>query len=426
MLDMKFIRANVEFIQWVANQKKIDVNVEELMALDDTRLALLPEIEDLRSQRNQASAQIATWLQFGQAEEAETGKTCVRAINRALAGLEESFKDTMARLHEMMLLVPNVVSPDTPVGESDADNVELKRVGAIPAFDFAPRDHAALAQDLGILDVGRAVKIAGSRAYILKDAGLRLHRAVQQLALDVLASRGFTLMEVPVFAQTEALVNTGFFPTGRDQTYQLRADDKWLVGTAEVPLISYFANEVVDVEQPLRLAAVSPCFRREVGSAGRDVHGLYRVHQFAKVEQVVLCQNHVETSLAIFDELTRNAEDVLQLLELPYRVVAVCTGDLSQKNYKQVDIETWMPSRHSYGETHSSSVLLDFQARRSNIRYRDSRGQLRFCHTLNNTAIATPRILIPLLENHQRADGSIYIPKALRQYMGDVEEITPA
>ncbi len=189
---------------------------------------------------------------------------------------------------------------------------------------------------------------------------------------------------------------------------------------------SYFANEVVDVEQPLRLAAVSPCFRREVGSAGRDVHGLYRVHQFAKVEQVVLCQNDVETSLAIFEELTRNAEDVLQLLELPYRVVAVCTGDLSQKNYQQVDIETWMPSRHSYGETHSSSVLLDFQARRSNIRYRDSRGQLRLCHTLNNTAIATPRILIPLLENHQRADGSIYIPKALRQYMGDVEEITPA
>ncbi len=426
MLDMKFIRANVEFIQWVANQKKIDLNVEELMALDDTRLALLQEIEDLRSQRNQASAQIATWLQLGQAEEAETGKTRVRVINRALAGLEERFKDTMARLHEMMLLVPNVVSPDTPVGESDADNVELKRVGAIPAFDFAPRDHAALAQDLGILDVGRAVKIAGSRAYILKDAGLRLHRAVQQLALDVLASRGFTLMEVPVFAQTEALVNTGFFPTGRDQTYQLRADDQWLVGTAEVPLISYFANEVVDVEQPLRLAAVSPCFRREVGSAGRDVHGLYRVHQFAKVEQVVLCQNDVETSLAIFDELTRNAEDVVQLLELPYRLVAVCTGDLSQKNYQQVDIETWMPSRHSYGETHSSSVLLDFQARRSNIRYRDSRGQLRFCHTLNNTAIATPRILIPLLENHQRADGSIYIPKALRQYMGDVEEITPA
>lgn len=426
MLDMKFIRANMEFIQWVANQKKIDVNVGELIVLDDTRLALLPKIEDLRSQRNQASAQIATWLQFGQTEEAETGKTRVRAINRALAGLEASLKDTMARLHEMMLLVPNAVSRDTPVGESDANNVELKQVGAIPVFDFAPRDHVALAQELGILDVGRAVKISGSRAYILKDAGLLLHRAVQQLALDVLASRGFTLMEVPVFAHTEALINTGFFPTGRDQTYQLGADDKWLVGTAEVPLISYFANEVVDVEQPLRLAAVSPCFRREVGSAGRDVHGLYRVHQFAKVEQVVLCQNDVETSLAIFDELTHNAEDIVQLLELPYRVVAVCTGDLSQKNYKQVDIETWMPSRHSYGETHSSSVLLDFQARRSNIRYRDSRGQLRFCHTLNNTAIATPRILIPLLENHQRADGSIYIPKALRKYMGEVEEITPA
>lgn len=425
MLDMKFIRANVEFIQWVANHKKIDVNVRELIALDDTRLALLPKVEELRSQRNQASAQIATWLQSGQTEEAEIGKTRVRTINCVLAGLEEHLKHTMARLHEMMLFVPNVVSPDTPVGESDADNVELKQVGEIPAFDFAPCDHVALAQNLGILDVGRAVKISGSRSYILKDAGFRLHRAVQQLAIDVLASRNFTLMEVPVFANTEAMVNTGYFPTGQDQTYHLLADDQWLVGTSEVPLVSYFANEVVDVNQPLRLAAVSPCFRREVGAAGRDVHGLYRVHQFAKVEQVVLCRNDVQTSLTIFDEITRNAEDILQLLELPYRVVSVCTGDLSQKNYKQVDIETWMPSRQSYGETHSSSVLLDFQARRSNIRYRDSRGRLRFCHTLNNTAIATPRILIPLIENHQRADGSIYIPKALRQYMGDVEAITP-
>ena len=425
MLDIKFIRANIELIQRIANQKKIDVKVDELITLDTTRLELLRQVEALRSQRNHVSTQIATWLKTGNMAEAETWKDRGKDVNRELAVLEEQLKYTLAHFDEMMLLIPNVISSDTPLGESDADNVEIRKVGEIPTFDFEPLDHVTLAQNLGILDVGRAVKIAGSRAYILKDAGFQLHRAVQQMALDVLQSRGFTLMEVPMFANTEALVNTGFFPTGRDQTYHLPVDDKWLVGTSEVPLVSYLSDEVIDVEQPLYLAAVSTCFRREVGSAGRDVHGLYRVHQFAKVEQVVLCRNDEETSLALFEQITRNAEDILELLELPYRVVAVCTGDLSQKNYKQYDIETWMPSRYSYSETHSSSMLLDFQSRRSNIRYRDKNGQLRFCHTLNNTAIATPRILIPLLENHQRADGSIYIPSALRKYMDDLAEITP-
>jgi seryl-tRNA synthetase len=254
---------------------------------------------------------------------------------------------------------------------------------------------------------------------------LYLHRAVQQLAIDVLAERGFTILDVPLLMREETLLNTGFFPTGRDQTYELPYDQRWLVGTSEVPLVSYYANEVVDVEEPIRLAAVSNCFRREAGSAGRDVHGLYRVHQFAKVEQVVLCKQDLSISLQMFEAITKNAEDILIMLELPYRIVSVCTGDLSQKNYKQYDIETWMPSRQGYGETHSSSILLDFQARRSNIRYRDADGSLQYCHTLNNTAIATPRILIPLLENHQRPDGSIYIPKALRKYMNGLEELTP-
>ena len=425
MLDIKFIRENAEIVKQAAKAKGIDVSIDELLEIDAERLQLLRKVEQLRHERNESSTTIARLLKEDKAAEANRWKEKVRDINETLAGLESRLSEVERRYKDLMLLVPNIVSPDTPYGESDADNVEIKRVGEPPKFDFPPKDHVALAENLGILDIPRGVKVAGSRGYFLKGAGLFLHRALQQLAIDVLADRGFTVMEVPVLVREDALVNTGFFPLGREQTYELPKDGRWLVGTSEVSLVSYFANEIVDVGEPIRLAAVSHCFRREVGSAGRDVHGLYRVHQFAKVEQVVLCQNDPETSLRMFDEITKNAEDILEMLELPYRIVAVCTGDLSQKNYKQYDIETWMPSRGCYGETHSSSILLDFQARRSNIKYRDQDGQLRYCHTLNNTAVATPRMLIPFLENHQRADGSIYIPKALRKYMNGLEELRP-
>jgi seryl-tRNA synthetase len=425
MLDIRFIRENAEVIQEVAKAKGIDVSVTELLDVDAQRLALLRKVEELRHQRNTGSARIAQLLKEAKTAEANQWKEQVRHINEELARFESQLSEVENRFNELMLLIPNIVSPDTPPGESDADNVEIKRVGEPPKFDFEPKDHVTLAENLGILDIPRGVKVAGSRGYFLKNAGLQLHRAVQQLAIDLLANRGFTVMDVPLLVREEALVNTGFFPTGRDQTYHLEKDQKWLIGTSEAPLVSYYANEIVDVDEPIRLAAVSMCFRREAGSAGRDVHGLYRVHQFSKVEQVVLCRNDLETSLRMFEEITKNAEDILAMLELPYRIVAVCTGDLSQKNYKQYDIETWMPSRNSYGETHSSSILLDFQARRSNIRYRDEGGKLQYCHTLNNTAVASPRILIPLLENHQRPDGSIYIPKALRKYMNGLEELKP-
>ena len=276
-----------------------------------------------------------------------------------------------------------------------------------------------------MIDIPRGVKTAGARNYYLSGAGVLLHRAVQQLAMDLLAAKGFTLLEVPLMVRAEALVNTGFFPLGADQTYRMAEDDRWLVGTAEVPLVAYYDREIVDLTQPIKLAAASLCFRSEVGSAGRDVHGLYRVHQFSKVEQVVLCENSLELSEQLFQEITQNAEELLQLLELPYRVMAVCTGDMSQKTYKQYDIETWMPSRGAYGETHSSSQLLDFQARRSNIRFKDRDGKLQYCYTLNNTMVASPRILIPLLENHQEEDGSIQIPQALRKYMNGLERLTP-
>jgi len=423
MLDIKWIRQNQEQIQETAGRKGIAVSIAELVAADDRRLSLLQEVERLRQERNRITQEIAERIRRQVHEEAERLKLGVKEINRSLSELEQEHREAERRYAEIMLLVPNVVSPDTPEGRSDKENVEVKRVGEPPRFDFEPRDHAALGELHRMIDIPRGVKTAGSRNYYLTGAGVALHRAVQQLALDLLAEQGFSLLEVPLMVRTETLLGTGFFPLGQDQTFRMAEEDKWLVGTSEVPLVSYYRDEIVDVSEPIRLAAASLCFRNEVGSAGRDVHGLYRVHQFSKVEQVVLCEGDPETSERLLQQITANAEEILRLLELPYRVMAVCAGDMSQKTYKQYDIETWMPSRQAYGETHSSSNLLDFQARRANIRYRDEEGKLRFCHTLNNTAVASPRILIPLLENHQEEDGSIRIPLALRKYMNGLERI---
>lgn len=428
MLDMKWIRESTENqkeLQRVADQKGIALSVAELVRLDDQRRTLLLTVEGLRQRRNAISQEISTLVRQGKQEEAERTKQQVKDINMELDEQEALYRKVDADYAQLLVLVPNIVSPDTPVGASDEDNVEIRRVGEPPVFNYEYRDHVTLGEQHRMIDIPRGVKTAGTRSYYLTGIGAMLHRAVQQLAVDMLVAKGFTLMDVPLTVRTEAMENTAFFPLGQDQAFQITEQDKWLVGTSEVPLVSFYSGEVVDVAQPIRLAAASLCFRSEVGSGGRDVHGLYRVHQFAKVEQVVLCEASAEASEQLLQEITANAEELLQKLELPYRVVAVCTGDMSQKTYKQYDIETWMPSRGAYGETHSSSNLLDFQARRSNIRYRDAEGKLRYCHTLNNTAVASPRILIPLMENHQQADGSILIPKALRPYMNGMERIEP-
>ncbi|GJM81809.1 serine--tRNA ligase [Paenibacillus sp. HMSSN-139] len=425
MLDVKWIREHQEQVQTVAEEKGIALSVSELLRWDDQRRALLQETERLRQERNRLTPQIEAQLREQGPEVAAALKEEVKQLNRRLNGLEKELEEAEREYRRLMLLVPSPVSPDTPKGRSDLDNVEVKRAGEPAAFGFIPRDHVALGELHRMIDIPRGVKTAGARNYYLSGTGVLLHRAVQQLAVDLLAAKGFTLLEVPLMVRSEALVNTGFFPLGADQTYRMAEDDRWLVGTAEVPLVSYFDREIVDVAHPVKLAAASLCFRSEVGSAGRDVHGLYRVHQFSKVEQVVLCENDLELSERLFQEITQNAEELLQLLELPYRVMAVCTGDMSQKTYKQYDIETWMPSRGAYGETHSSSQLLDFQARRSNIRFKDRDGKLQYCYTLNNTMVASPRILIPLLENHQDEDGSIRIPRALRKYMNGLDRLTP-
>lgn len=435
MLDIRFVRENASLVQRVADYKGIKISIDELLNYDALRRSLLQDVEKQRSQRNALSQQISdrakeekqnnkgNQRKLEQQEDIEQIKERVRSINTHIKELEDQLNKVEEVLGTLMQLAPNMISPDTPIGESDQENVEVRRIGTVPSFEFESKDHVYFGEKHDLFDIGRGVKVAGTRNYFLKGRGLYLHRAVQQLALDLLTEKGYMTMDVPLMMREETLYNTGFFPLGREQTYHLESEEKWLVGTAEVPLVSYYSNEVVDVAEPIRLAAISNCFRREAGSAGRDTRGLYRVHQFSKVEQVVICRNDVELAELMLQEITQNAEDLLQLLELPYRVVAVCTGDMGQKNYKQFDIETWMPSRESYGETHSSSSLLEFQARRSNIRFRDSHDQLQYCFTLNNTAVASPRILIPLLENHQRADGSIYIPKALRKYMNGLKEI---
>lgn len=425
MLDIRFIRENPELVQRAADRKGIALSVRDLLRLDEERRRLVAEIEKLRHDRNRRSEEIGALIREGAREQAERVKEQVRRANVRLDELEEELAGIKAEYDRLMLLVPNPASPDTPEGASDADNVEIRRVGDIPAFDFEPKDHVELGERLGILDLARGVKVAGARGYFLKGNGFRLQQAVLRLAMDVLERRGFIPMDVPLIVREDALVHTGFFPIGRDQTYELKGEGKFLIGTSEVSLVSYFSGEILDLDEPVRVAAWTSCFRSEVGSAGRDVHGLYRVHQFAKVEQVVLCRNDPDESERMLQEMTRNAEEILRLLELPYRVMAICAGDLPQKTYKQYDIETWMPSRRAYGETQSSSNLLDFQARRANIRYREADGTARFCHTLNCTAIASPRILIPLLEVHQREDGSVRIPEALRPYMDGLAELRP-
>lgn len=424
MLDMSWIRDNQELVRNTAAWKKVAFPLTELLEWDDKRRRLRQETEEARAQRNRLTKEVEQLLRKGDLPSGEAAKQQVRLINNRLSTLESELTEAEHHCGELLLLAPNPVSSDTPIGRDDADNVELRLGGRLPDFTFQPRDHVELGELHDIIDIPRGVKAGGQRSYVLKGAGLYLHLAVQRLALDVLSSRGFTVMDVPVIVRPEALERTGFFPGGMDQTYELNGEKRWLAGTSEVSLVSLYSDETLELPSPLRLAGMSACFRREVGSAGRDVRGLYRVHQFSKIEQVIICRNNAAESEAMLQEIMANAEHILQLLELPYRVVAVCTGDMALKTHKQYDIETWMPSRGAYGETHSASNLLDFQARRSGIRYRDEQGQLQYCHTLNNTAVATPRILIPLLENHQLEDGSIYIPRALRKYMDGAERLS--
>ena len=332
----------------------------------------------------------------------------------------------------MQYTFPSVPLDTVPVGKDESGNVEVMTWGEKPTFDFEPKDHVELGEALDIIDIPRGAKVSGARNYYLKGDGARLQKAIMNFTIDHLHAKGWTLFSPPLMATYDCFMGTGFFPGadenqiyvvgGKDEkTGVLESDNLHLIGTSEVTVCSYHKDEIIS-DLPKRYAGHSACFRREAGTYGKDTKGLYRVHQFEKVEQVVLCEANEEESLKIFEEIRNNAEEVLQALKLPYRIIDVCTGDMGKSKVYMQDIETWMPSRDSYGETHSCSYLGDFQSRRLNIRY-DDNGEKKFCHTLNNTCVASPRILIPVIEQYQNADGTITVPEVLRPYMGGQEVI---
>ena len=440
MLDIKFIRHNPDLIRQAAENKRIPCDVDRLLVMDRQRVEIQQQLEALATRAREGGEQLAlyrnpksSWykqaLEKGMTAEEITARAqeVQEDLNRCKAQrkeLEEREKPVTKEFDRLMLDVPQPPAPDVPVGEDETDNVELRRVGALREFDFEPKDHVQLGAELGIIDLERGVRLAGSRNYVLKGDGALLHHAVLRLALDMMVERGYVPMTVPVLVRESVMYGTGYFPVGRDQAYLCERDGMSLVGTAEVPLTAYHQDEILkEADLPVKTCALSTCFRREAGAAGKDTYGLYRIHLFDKVEQVIVCRNDVEASKEHHQEILTNAEDVMQALELPYRVVNVCTGDLGQGQIQKFDLETWMPSRNSFGETHSASRFYEFQARRLKLRYRDTNKKVRYCHTLNNTVIASPRVLIPLLELNQTPDGSVTIPKALRKYMGGRERI---
>jgi seryl-tRNA synthetase len=423
MIDIKDLRENPEKYRKAAELKRMTVDVAAVLDVDARAVAAQQEFEKLRAEQNEASKQIGK-LKDPQAKKEAIAKA--GGLSAAVKEAEKRWKSAEEQLAPLLLQLAQPADPEVPVGKDDTENVEIKKWGDVRHFEFAPRDHAALGAALGILDVERGVKLAGSRSYFLVGNGTLLHQAVLRLAQDMMIERGFVPMTVPVLVRDEAMTGTGYFPLGKDQAYAMSNEEppKYLVGTAEVSLTAYHMNETLDGKTlPRKYVGMSPCFRREAGTYGKDTAGIYRIHQFDKVEQVVICKNDVEESKKWHQKILENAEAVLQKLNLPYRVVAVCTGDLGQGQVAKFDIETWMPGRKNYGETHSASRFYDFQSRRLNLRYKDEDGKTRLCHTLNNTVIASPRILIPILENYQNADGSVTIPEALRGYMGGLEKI---
>jgi seryl-tRNA synthetase len=420
MLDIAFIREFPELVKAGAKKKHIQVDVDRLLEVDRQRRVLITEVEQLRAERNRKSKAVSG-VPPGEREAllAETRAITEQLKHRetALAPLEEEFE-------RLMLQVPNVPAADVPEGLTDADNVEIRRWGELPTFSFTPRDHVELGETLDLIDIKRAVRIAGTRTYYLKNEAVLLELAVLRFTLDHMTRKGFTPMLVPHLVKDEAMIGTAYYPGGEEQAYRIEKDAVNLIGTSEVPLTAYHYDEILsETELPKRYVGMSTCYRREAGTYGRDTRGIYRIHQFHKVEQVILCVADEQVSIAEHERIVRNAEEVLQGLQLPYRVVNVCGGDLGAPQVKKYDIETWMPSRNAYGETHSASRFYDFQARRLKLRYRDRQGKVHYAHTLNNTVIASPRILIPLLEIYQQEDGSVMVPAVLRPYMGGLERI---
>ncbi len=421
MLDLKFIRQNAELVKAGAKLKRIDCDVDRVLELDAEKRRLGQEVDELRSRQKNAGKAIAQ----ASAEEREALLEEQKTLKSELKQLEERQGSIEEELGPLHVRIPNVPDPEVPEGKDDAENVELRQVGERPSFDFETQDHVALGAAQGWLDVEAGARLAGSRNYVLIGDLARLESAVLSFAMDLMLGKGFTPLSVPMLVREEPLLGTGYFPGGEEQTYRTdERDDLYLAGTSEVPVTALHAGEILSAaDLPKLYVARTTCYRREAGTYGKDTRGIYRVHQFQKVEQVVIDVNDETRSREHHSAILANSEELLQAFELPYRVVNVCGGDLGVPHVQKFDIETWMPAREGYGETHSASRFYEYQARRLGLRYRDEDKKVRYCHTLNNTVAASTRLLIALLENHQRADGTVAIPAALRPYMGGAESI---
>ena len=418
MLDMNFIKSNRADVERAIREKGVGIDLDALLALDAEVRGAKGEIETLRASRNAISAR---FKDAAPQEKAALGAEAKAAGARA-GELEGALGDKEAELRGLLMRMPNIPWADAPVGPNEDSNVVIRTEGAVPSFDFTPLDHVALIEQNDWAELSRIVQVAGSRTYCLKGRLALLETKLMGWALEQIAEAGFTPITVPAIAREAAFLNQGQFPGHVEETYALPNDDAYLAGTAEVALTSLHSGEILDAAKlPMLYAGFSPCFRREAGSAGKDVRGLLRVHQFLKVEQWVMCEADEAVSAEWHGKLLAQAERLLTLMEIPYQVIETSTGDMGLGKYRMNDIESWVPSLAKYRETHSCSTLHDWQARRANLRYRNAEGRVRFAHTLNNTALASPRILVPLLENHQTADGRVRLPQAIRHLMGGDE-----
>lgn len=414
MLDIHFIREHKDLVKSAATKKRITVDIDRLLALDDERKSVRQLIDDKRAEQNRASQTIA----LAQGAEKESLLEAMRHVKEGMAELEEKHKTIMEEWQKFMLMVPNIPDVSVPDGESDADNVEVKAWGEKPTFDFAPKGHVELMSANGMADFERGTKVAGFRGYFLKGDGVLLANAISQLALKHFSGKGLELMIAPSLVRRETFLGTGYLPQGEEDLYRTQ-DSEYLAGTAEVATMGYYMDEVIDAKElPIKFLSYSQCFRREAGAHGKDVRGLIRVHEFFKWEQVVLCEASHAASVEHHEALNRNTEEFMELLGIPYHTVVNCGGDLGLGQVKKYDIELWVPAEETYREISSASYFHDFQTRRLNIRYRDAEGKMQFAHSLNSTAVPFPRILVSIVENYQQADGTIKVPDALLPYVG--------
>jgi len=409
MLSLDFIRQNKEKVLQAAKNKNREIELDTVLSLDDKRRELIQKVQELREERN-----VLAHKQVDD-EVKKRGK----AIKESLKKLEDELKKTEEELDRLVSFIPNVPLDEVPVGKDATSNVEIKKWGTIPKFDFTPKSHMELGQFLDVMDLERGSKVSGFRGYFLKNEAALLHLAILFYVFQKLIKKGYSPIVAPAIVKGFTLFGSGQFPWGEQEVYKLNDEDAYLAGTAEVPVTAFHSGEILNEKDlPKKYVAFSPCFRREAGAYGKDTKGLYRLHEFWKIEQVIIGKNDLQEARKLHEELQKNCEEILQDFGLPYRVLLMCTGDMGEPQIIKYDTETWMPSRNAYGETMSNSIMGDFQTRRLKIKYRTLKGETRYCYSFNNTALASPRILIALLEHYQQKDGSVKIPEVLHSLTG--------